>query len=736
MRAGVVRTALGVACLVLFLGHAFSYWRLPAVSALETYLYDVRVRFSPPGGSTQQVVIVDIDEKSLGELGRWPWSRDVLAVLMDQLFATYKIRLVGFDMVFSEPDDSSGMAVLERLAAGELKGNADYRQALEKVRGQLDYDRRFAAALEGRNAILGYYFADDARPLAAEMLPRSLFPLADFPELAWQFQVTRGLGTNLPLLQAAAAGAGHFMPQIDVDGSIRRVPLLVSYGGQVYEALSVAMVRQLIPNSVLQLGVPDPDAGIEWLEISNDTQRLRFPVDAQLATMVPFRGPERSFPYLSAVDVLKGRIPKAELEGRIVLVGTSAAGLFDLRNTPMGGTYPGVEIHANLIAGMLAQTFMSQPYYVAGIEGGVLLAIGCLLIFVANRMSPAGSSALMLALLVLAVGFNLWLWQDARLVVPLAGSLMLLFLLYGLGMAWGFFVESRSKRRFTALFGQYVPPELVEEMARAPESYSMNGRSDDLTILFSDIRDFTSLSEGLPPDELTHLMNEYLGAMTHEIQAHRGTLDKYIGDAIMAFWGAPVADPKHARHAVLAAMAMQKRLQAINLDFLARGWSAIRIGVGINTGRVTVGDMGSSVRKAYTVMGDPVNLASRLEALTRHYGVGIIVGEETRAVLPDFLFRELDRVRVKGKRKAVAIFEPWGVSTEASTEQLDALNLWHEFLTNYRGRVWDTALEQLGALPDSLVNASLRNLYQLRIEQLRVNDPGEDWDGVTDLLSK
>lgn len=736
MKAGVIRALLGVACLLLFLGHAFSYWHLPAVSALETYLYDVRVRLSPPGGDTQQVVIVDIDEKSLGELGRWPWSRDVMARLMDRLFDDYRVRIVGFDVVFSEPDDSSGVAVLEGLAKGKLRSNTEFHRVLGKVRGELDYDTRFADALRGRNTILGYYFADDARPLPEAMQPRSLFPVSEFPDLAWQFPVTQGLGANLPQLQAAAAGAGHFMPHIDVDGSVRRVPLMVSYQGRVFEALSVAMVRQLLPDSELRLGVPDADSGIEWLDIRNAQTQLRMPVDAQLATLVPFRGPERSFPYLSAVDVLKQRIPAADLEGRIVLLGTSAAGLFDLRNTPMGGTYPGVEIHANLIAGMLGQTFMSQPYYVAGIEACVLLIVGGLLIFVANHLPPVSGTALMLLLLAAAIAFNLWLWRDARLVVPLAATLLLIFLLYGLGMAWGFFVESRSKRRFTTLFGQYVPPELVEEMARNPESYSMNGRSDDLTILFSDIRDFTTLSEGLSPEALTRLMNEYLGAMTHEIQANRGTLDKYIGDAIMAFWGAPVADKAHARHAVLAALAMQRQLVLKNPEFQAHGWPEIRIGIGINTGRVTVGDMGSSVRKAYTVMGDAVNLASRLEGLTRVYGVGIIVGEDTVRALPEFSFRELDRVRVKGKRNAVAIFEPLGLSTEVDAETVLALAQWHAFLASYRQRQWVVALAQLEGMQEALSNTHLCKLYRSRIAQLQAHDPGEAWDGVTDLLSK
>ena len=303
-------------------------------------------------------------------------------------------------------------------------------------------------------------------------------------------------------------------------------------------------------------------------------------------------------------------------------------------------------------------------------------------------------------------------------------------------MAWGFFVESRSKRQFADLFGQYVPPELVDEMAKDPETYSMAGRNEELTILFSDIRNFTTLSEGMNPRELTQLMNEYLGAMTAIVQTQRGTLDKYIGDAIMAFWGAPMADAEHARHALFTAMAMQQGVHDLDEKFVARGWPKIRIGVGINTGLVTVGDMGSKVRKAYTVMGDAVNLASRLEGITKLYGVGVIVGEATREQVPDFVYRELDRVRVKGKATPVVIYEPLGANGQVDEEVLANLRQWQQFLRLYRQQDWEQAELQLFNLQQVDAESKLYALYAERIALLRQGPRIEHWDGVTVLESK
>jgi len=402
----------------------------------------------------------------------------------------------------------------------------------------------------------------------------------------------------------------------------------------------------------------------------------------------------------------------------------------------VSSVFPGVEVHANLIAGMLDGTIKERPAYVLGAEVVLLTAGGVVLAVLLPLLSPLRATLAALAALGGYVGFNLAVWQMAHVVLPLASSLLMTLAMFALNMSYGYFVESRSKRQFTELFGQYVPPELVDQMAHDPGKYSMEGKSEELTVLFADIRGFTSIAEGLDPKELSQLLNEYLTAMTRVIGEHRGTLDKYIGDAIMAFWGAPIAEPKHAQRAVAAAIAMQAQLEALNASFKARGWPEIRIGVGINTGAMSVGDMGSRVRKAYTVLGDAVNLASRLEGLTKRYGASIVVGEATRQAVSGMVFRELDRVRVKGKDESVAIFEPIGPEADVAQQKAEELRLWQQVLKAYRAQSWDQAELALFNLQRLYPNAPLYALYTERVAYFRAHPPERRWEGVTTFEEK
>ena len=734
MKKHLVRFILGALCVLVMIGHAGHLWQQPFVSALDAYLYDAHLRLSTEPSRDDRIVIVDIDEKSLAELGRWPWSRKTVADLVQRLTDDYQVAVIGFDVVFAEPDDSSGLKVLDQLGRHSLKNDAQFQSVLKDIRPQLDFDRVFADVLRGRPVVLGYYFSDKSQHQIAGALPPPVFPPGSLPDDEIDFIRHAGFGGNLKLLQEAAASAGHFNPGIDSDGIVRRVPMLIEYGGAYYEALSLAVLRAQLGDSELRAVVPGQ--AIEALLVFGNGMQYSVPVDRRVSALVPYRGEEHSFPYLSAVDVLTGKISPEQLKGRIVLVGTSAPGLNDLRSTPVGAAYPGVEVHANLIAGMLDGNIKDAPAFLIGAELLQLLLLGSMLVFMLPLLSPFRATLLALGVLAGIIAINAALWSWANLVMPLATSLLLTVLLYALNMSWGYFVESRSKRRFAELFGQYVPPELVDEMARNPESYSMEGRNEELTVLFADIRSFTSISEGLDPKELTQLMNEYLGAMTDVIRGNRGTLDKYIGDAIMAFWGAPVRDADNARHAVLTALAMQSSLQGLAEPFRARQWPELQIGIGVNTGMMTVGDMGSPVRKAYTVMGDAVNLASRLEGITKEYGVGVVVGESTRHKVQDVHFRELDRVRVKGKDEPVAIYEPLGLSGTLPDNVLDELACWELALGFYRAQAWDQAELQLYNLRRMAPDARLYVLYTERVATLRASPPGENWDGVTTFQTK
>lgn len=742
LKKHLVQILLGLAVGLVFLGHAGRFYQIPLVSVLDAFIYDTRLRLTMPGGVDSRIVILDIDEKSLAEDGRWPWNRDKMATLVDRLFDQYGIAILGFDVVFAEPDESSGLKSLEAMARRELKDDASFQGALKGLRTSLDYDRRFADALKDRPVVLGYYFTNLSTARESGALPDPALPSGTFKGRNLALTSWNGFGANLPQFQAAAASSGHFVPLVDFDGISRRVPMLVEYKGAYYESLSLAMVRLLLGSPPIVPGYADDGgmsnrhyAGLEWLDLQTPKGTVRVPVDESAATLIPYRGREGSFPYLPIADALHGRLPVDALKGKIVIIGTTTPGLMDLRATPVATTYPGVEIHANLVAGMLDGSIKLKPAYVLGAEVLMVGICGLALALLLPLLNPLRATMLAASFFVLASLLNVFLWQSG-LLLPLASTLLMILALYALSMSWGYFVESRSKRQFTELFGQYVPPELVDEMARDPERYSMEGRNEELTVLFSDIRSFTTISEGLDPKELTQLMNEYLGAMTAVVRRNRGTLDKYIGDAIMAFWGAPVADVEHARHAVLTALDMQRELRRLDEPFKARGWPELHIGVGVNTGMMTVGDMGSPVRKAYTVMGDAVNLGSRLEGITKQYGVGILVGETTRDKVKDVVFRELDRVRVKGKDEPVAIFEPLGLSGEVSKERLDSLKLWQQVLRLYRAQDWDQADVQLYNLLRQEPGCKLYELYAQRVAHLRQRPPGEGWDGVTTFETK
>jgi adenylate cyclase len=349
-----------------------------------------------------------------------------------------------------------------------------------------------------------------------------------------------------------------------------------------------------------------------------------------------------------------------------------------------------VEVHANLIAGILDQNLKHQPEYMLGVEVLWLLLIGVTLSFWLPLMSPLVAVFSAVAAFTISLGLSIALWQYSDIYLSIANSLVMVTLLFGLNMSYGYFFVTRTKRQITERFRNYVPFELVDEISKHPEQLlSMEGESREMTILFSDVRGFTTISEGLDPKVLSLLMNEFLTPLSRVISKHEGKVDKYIGDCVMAFWGAPKPQPNHARNAILAGIDMQKTLRELQPHFKAKGWPEIHVGVGINSGRVSVGNMGSEVRVAYTVMGDAVNLASRLESITKQYGVGIIVGESTRHAVPEFVYRELDQVRVVGKDKPVAIYEPIGLVGGVSTAVQDEVNLFHEVLRLYRAQHWD-----------------------------------------------
>lgn len=733
-----LRFGLSFMLLTLMLLHVEGAYDLGFVRRLENFTYDLRLKWTMPVERDPRIVIVDIDEKSLQEQGHWPWPRNKLAHLIDLLFDKYKIDVLGFDLIFAERDESSGLNRMEALARTELSGDANFKSALDKLKPQLNYDQLFADSLKNRRVALGYYFRHELQPsVGVGALPPPGLARGSFEPGIVGAADASGFAANLPQLQASAVAGGFFnaSPMVDPDGVFRRISLLQRYDGALYETLGLAVARLNLREPKIALDYEDNEKAIDALTYLKLGVR-RIPVDRDVAALIPFRGKQGSFAYVSASDVLQGKVSPGTLRDTIVLIGSTAPGLMDLRSTPMQDVYPGVEMHANVVAGIIDSSINGRPADVLGFELSLVLVIGVLLALALPVLSPMWATALSFAVMVVLVAFNLSMWKFNHEVWPLASGLLLATALFVFNMAYGFFIESRGKRLLTGLFGQYVPPELVDEMAKDPGAYSLAGESRELTVLFSDVRGFTTISEGLDPTQLTQLMNDFLTPMTHVIHQHRGTIDKYMGDCIMAFWGAPVHDEQHARHALLAGLDMIKGLEALQDHFKAKGWPPIRIGVGINTGEMTVGNMGSEFRLAYTVMGDAVNLGSRLEGLTKEYGVQIMVSEFTRAAVPDFVYRELDRVRVKGKDKPVAIFQPICAAGQESPALKEELALHEAALGFYREQNWPLAEEKFAQLQGLYPDRYLYDVYAKRIAYLRQHPPGANWDGAFTFTTK
>jgi len=698
MTRDVRRLLPGFIVLVLFLLHSADVLELPLVARMDHLAYDLRLRATAPGGIDSRVVIVAVDETSLQREGHWPWSRAKLGQLVTKVFA-HGAAVVGFDAVFAERTDT---------------------------------DAAFAARLRGRPVILGYYFVSDPiTHIRRGRLPQPALAAGDFPQEITRAITAAGYVANVPELQSAAAGAGFFdNPRVDEDGAFRRVPLLQRHDGALYEALSLAVVRAYLRQPVVPLLAPD--AGVDYPSMEAlRVGALRIPVDAEAAALVPFRGPQGSFPYVSAADVLQKRVPDPTLLRKaIVLVGVTAPGLYDLRATPVQPVYAGVEVHANLIAGMLDGRIPHRPAFAGAAEWALIAVIGTALFFLLPRLGALTAALVAIASIASVVAGNVYAWQTHRLALPLAATLLFIATLFVVNMAHGFFVEGRAKRHLARRFGEYVPPELVAEMSKDPERYTLVGEKRELTVLFSDVRGFTRISETLDPPALSELLNTLLTPMTRVIHEHRGTIDKYMGDAIMAFWGAPVPDAAHAANAVASALAMQRTLAQLRDDFRTRGWPAIEMGIGLSTGPMSVGNMGSAFRMAYTVLGDTVNLGARLEAQTKNYGARILVAEATRIAAPAFVYRELDRVRVKGKRQPVTIYEPLGLPHEVGEPLRAELALHASALAAYRAQDWTRAQTLFCDLAATGAQAETCRLFLWRIDYLRQHPPSADWDGV------
>ena len=701
------------------------------LNRLDFLFYDTRFNASlsiaPPAESEQSVVILDIDEKSLAEEGRWPWSRHKLAQLIEVL-AEYGAVVVAFDVVFSEPERNAVNEVTQYLKEHQI----NWQPPLKWLQ-LADADRNFAEQIPNMDVVLGFFFQDESNVQVGQ-LPASVYQLDDKQKSSLVSISKPGYAANLNSLQEAASGGGFVSTFSDPDGVIRRSPLVIRHGDQLYPSLGLATVMKYLFIDDIELATTQLGAVDVMTSISVGGQEARTDVNGQV--IVPYRGGKQSYQYLSATDVLKNKVDPILLEGAIVLVGTSAIGLSDLRTTPVGTQYPGVEVHANIIHSLLAGDFPYRPEWEAGATFSILVLVGALLSLWLPKLGPVAAIVVSSTTLALVVAGNFYLWHFLRLDLPIASTFLLVLALTLLNLGYGYLRENASKRLLKGMFNQYVPQAHIDRMLADPEAYQFSGDSKELTVLFSDIRSFTNISESLSAAELKSMLNQYFTPITKVIFDHDGTIDKYVGDMVMAFWGAPIDDENHAQKAVIAALEMQKVTAELRDDFKQRGLPEIHIGVGLNTGIMNVGDMGSSYRRAYTVLGDAVNLGSRLESITKFYGAKILVGEHTKQQCPDIAFQFMDCIQVKGKEEPVAIYEPLGLNRDLSEDKATEVEGFNQAYQHYLEQNWDKAVQKLYAMKARYGDKLLFQVYIDRIADLRQQALPQDWDGVFRHTSK
>ncbi len=629
---------------------------LSFIDNLERQFYDLRVRLSARKFEHDTVVIIDIDEPSLLAEGQWPWPRAKLAKLVDSLFDRYGIETLGFDVVFAEPEDAY---TIDEVATALESGD----HALVSLR-KLSGDAQLANSFQNRSIVLGYVFEPRIAEQMAQSvgrLPEPMFGTSGVPsEVLLEetlAQKASRFSANIPSLQGSATTAGFFsILEQDPDGVVRRVELLNKFDGQLYGSLSLKLVQSFLndePEPVVIGSLDDNLYGLEAISMLLMDQPLEF--DTRASVYVPYAQAREGFTYISASEILRGTY-QGNIAGTIAILGTSSQGLGDKRATPVAPALPGVEVHANLVAGMLSENFRVKPPWITGGNILMVVIVGFMLSLLLPYLSAMWSTVIFLTSSLAMIWLNWFFWLEKNYIVAIAPVLFLVFTLFVLNTVVGFFTESKARRTTQKMFGLYVPPEVVSQVSNDTDIYSLKSEKREMTVLFADIRDFTTISESMSPEDLSAWLNRFLTPMTKIIHKHGGAIDKYMGDAVMAFWGAPLEDDNHAQNCLRAAFEMINYLEQHNAQLREEKKPEIRIGIGVNSGHMSVGNMGSEFRMAYTVVGDAVNLGSRLEGLTKEYQVPIVVSEFTKQLAPEFDYNELDKVKVKGKNQAVTIF--------------------------------------------------------------------------------
>jgi adenylate cyclase len=693
---------------------------------LDYVTYDIRLRttFTNLHYIKNPIFIVDIDNQSIREEGSWPWSRDKVSLLIKQL-QMQGAKVIAFDTLFSEPEVNITQVFRKKLIQEQIDDPYFYKK-LTELAPLFDNDQQLVTTLHNsNNVVLPFYLY--ANLYQQGQLPSPLETLSSEERSKVTVLNLPGYATNTDALQKASKHNGFVANVRDEDGVVRRTPLVIRSADGIYPSLTLSAI-QIYTHANIKLHFDEIGDTMYLTGINLGTKFI--PTDKAGRVMIPFHGNVRHFPYISAKDILHNKIPNNVLNEAIIFVSSTAAGLDDLQITPMSPFFPSIEVQANVASGLLDNNFPYIPYWAKTATILLIVLIGVILTCLLPILGPVSSIVLAIFIVSTLIATNLLLWLKYGLVFSFSFPMIMTFMIVLTNMTYGFLFENRKGRFLRKVFSEYVPAEHVKVLTENPDQYSLEGESREMTVLFADICGFTSISEHLDPTQIKKVLNAYFTPMTEIIFKHGGTVDKYVGDMIMAFWGAPLENKQHREDAIETTLQMQAKVKQLHREFKSIGWPEVNIGIGLNTGIMNVGDMGSEYRRAYTVLGDSVNLGSRLESTTRYYGVDIVVGQDTVINRDRYLYRLLDRIKVKGKNQMIEVFELVCRMSEATDEMKMEVATYEQAIIHYFAQQWTEAKELLNTLKTQYPHHKLYPLILERIEYYEKITLPQNWDGA------
>ncbi|QPJ64153.1 MAG: adenylate/guanylate cyclase domain-containing protein [Candidatus Nitrohelix vancouverensis] len=746
-----------IAFLVIFLSTYLLYVNPVFLQKFESIFQDLNFRWRGETAPGPNIAIAAIDEKSMDQFGRWPWPRATISKLIERL-TEMEAKVIGFDVVFSSPELNPGAKIVDDIETRLLLNGlpkADVDQSLLPFKNNAEPDLQFAQTIrDSKRTVLGYFLhhsLTDTNELTLDSVQTNIENIEssrfqNFIKSSGALQLDElpirpayGAEANIKTISKSTRDAGFLSFDVEPDGSIRWLPLIVKLQNpktkesSFFPPFSIRVVEKYLDGALILKAGP---TGIDEVLLDAE-EAIPLPVDLQGRIFINYLGRQNTFPHYSIADILQGLVPPETFKDKIVLVGATAQGLKDIRNTAFDPIMPGIEIHATVIDNILRQNFIVRPQWAPLAEALYLLIAGIALTLVYTRIRP--SASVFFWLFVTAAQFILfqWLFTSKQILFTNFYAHLEHFLLFTSITIYRYRAEEKQKKQIKNIFGQYVSPTVIEQILQDPENISLGGEQKELTAYFTDLAGFSAVSEQLSAQELVALLNEYLSAMTDVLLAHEGTLDKYDGDAIKAFFGAPIYFPDHALRACLVCIEMQERLRELNKLWESQGRPTMGMRVGVNTGQMVVGNLGSRERMNYGMNGDSVNLAARLEGVNKLYGTESIISESTYLQAKDHLeVRELDLVKVVGRKTPVRIYELLAKKGALDDTLKESYEIFAVGLQNYRAQQWDQAIERFNHVLERTPLDRPSQLLIERCERFKLTPPEIDWDGSFTLTSK